>query len=233
MNQLWQKIKGNKIILGFLIFDLLAITFLIALPIIDSFNTATVSIQVVPLDSKITINGKTYENNNTYNILPSSNAKIEISHDGLETISYTQDLNNNTTTNIVKYLTGKDQDFSYYEYKDHEKDLEQLINISSIISNDEKLAKFTKSASILLDLPITKNEFSANENKYVYYSIDRNENCNKGICLIITDTTGNNESIAKKHIESLGYNTKDYNISYFYEEDNNPLIRGFSGGRNN
>ena len=55
MNQLWQKIKGNKIILGFLIFDLLAIAFLIALPIIDSFNTATVSIQVVPLDSKITL----------------------------------------------------------------------------------------------------------------------------------------------------------------------------------
>ena len=220
MNQLWQKIKGNKIILGFLIFDLLAIAFLIALPIIDSFNTATVSIQVVPLDSKITINGKTYENNNTYNILPSSNAKIEISHDGLETISYTQDLNNNTTTNIVKYLTGKDQDFSYYEYKDHEKDLRQLINISSIISNDEKLAKFTtaykKKMAIFEKLPFTYANYDAEYN-YTEYIVDRSKACQKILCLKITDINGNNEENAKRLIKDNGFSPSDYEYDYEYK----------------
>ena len=158
MNQLWQKIKGNKFILGFLIFDLLAIILLIVLAIIGSFRTATVSIHVAPLDSKITINGKTYENNNTYNILPSKNAKIEISHEGLETISYTQDLDNNTTTNISKYLTGKDQDFSYYEHKDHKKDLEQLLSLSYNFPKETKLQSFVKWAKIKDVTPISRDD---------------------------------------------------------------------------
>ena len=223
MNQLWQKIKGNKIILGFLIFDLLAIAFLIALPIIDSFNTATVSIQVVPLDSKITINGKTYENNNTYNILPSSNAKIEISHDGLEIISYTQDLNNNTTTNIVKYLTGKDQDFSYYEYKDHEKDLEQLITIASNFPKESKLQAFVKWANIKNDTPIIQDDIckdgiDVRGNCYsVFINAGYYQDSDNKLCIAVTDSSGEKHpELYEELIKNKGYNLKDYKVIYEY-----------------
>ena len=217
MNQLWQKIKGNKFILGFLIFDLLAILLLVALSIVNSFRTATVSIQVVPSDSKITINGKTYENNNTYNILPSKNAKIEISHEDLETISYTQDLDNNTTTNISRYLTGKDQDFSYYEYKDHEEDSERLINLASSFPNNKKLQKFIKKVKILQDLPLFYEDYLDNYSIYIGVTISRytkTKECERKICLLLDDKGENSLESTKFILEKYGYNPSDYQLSY-------------------
>ncbi len=226
MNQLWQKIKGNKFVLGFLIFDLLAIIFLIVLSVISSFRTATVSIQVVPLDSKITINGKTYENNNTYNILPSKNAKIEISHEDLETISYTQDLDNDTTTNISKYLTGKDQDFSYYEYKDHQKDLEGLVTLAPSFPKETKLQSFVKWAKIKDVTPISQNSLcDGAEIRDNCYSIFINANyyhdCNNKLCIAISDTSGKKHpELYEKLLKDKGYDLKDYKVIYEYGTTN-------------
>ena len=101
-----------------------------------------------------------------------------------------------------------------------EKDLEQLINISSIISNDEKLAKFTtaykKKMAIFEKLPFTYANYDAEYN-YTEYIVDRSKACQKILCLKITDINGNNEENAKRLIKDNGFSPSDYEYDYEYK----------------
>ena len=213
---LWERIKNNKLVLGFLVFDLIAIIILIILNILNLFRSATIDISVVPLDATVTINGKKYDNNSSYNVFPSNNAKVEISHPDLESKSFTVDLKRNSTTSIREYLTGKDGDFSYYAKKSHRDDLDALRTLADNSFKSKDLSAFLKKVAIVEVLPITFSQPA--ESKYDLISISiaiEYKQCKKqSFCLVVTDLTGKNTELARSLIKENGYNPDEYEIIY-------------------
>ena len=181
--------------------------------VVNLFRTATVDISVVPLDAKITINGKNYDNNSSYNVFPKDNVKVEISHPQLETKIINVDLKKDNTTSIRQYLVDKDKNFSYYTKKSNKNDLAALRELAEKLPEEKELQSFIKNIDILEVLPLTFSQSSDDKYNVVSISIESGSGrqCNKeNFCLIITDLTGKNTDLALDLIRQAGFDPDDY-----------------------
>ena len=216
----WKRIKSNRLVLGFIIFDILALVALIILNVVNSFRTATVDIAVVPFDAIVRINGKKCDNNSSYNLHPKENVKVEVSHPELEAKTFTIDLKKGETSLVRNFLVGKNNDFSYYTMKAHHQDYLQLEKITSFFPDDEKLQDFVKSykkkIAIFDVLPFEYAHYDENYN-YTEYSVKRSEECEETLCLEIVDVNGDNEEKAKELVKQNGFNPDNYKYIYNYK----------------
>ena len=135
------------------------------------------------------------------------------------------DLKRGGTTPIRQYLTGRNNDFSWYARSGHETDLEALKEFLVSQPQDKKLSEFVKKANIIDALPISFDEYSDDLTEYINFSIetiDNKTNCGRTFCLLIIDhSIGSSEKIvrskAKEIVEKKGFGAKDYSFEYRYE----------------
>ena len=192
-----------------IIADLIAVVILVLLFVFKTQKTAILDVLVTPLDATISINGQKYENG-TYAVVPGEYTAV-ISHDNLETKTITVTAEANKTSKIYVYLTGENDDFSYYEA--HDWDLETLDSISAKTS-DAAAEAFTQKMDIREILPY---EYVDLEN-YVYFKIEQgSEECESDFCLCITDHFGGSEALAYAKIAEQGYDLNDYEVHYYDE----------------
>ena len=78
-------------------------------------------------------------------------------------------------------------------------------------------ASYAEKYPVVEILPLIVAEYDAEYN-YTEYRIDGGsaDECSGDFCLIITDTTGGNESAARELLENKGYHPDDYEIIYHY-----------------
>ena len=207
-------IKQHPIITSVIVFNIILIVILIIVFVTQNSKTALLDVLVTPSDSKITLSGQEVKNFETQKITPGQYiAKIE--KDGMETKEIPLNLEKDTTTKLHVYLTGANNDFSYYIK--NEKDENILEQVS-----DQNSQEFIKKYSIIKILPTYYEKYTDNYSKHVWFQISQNKytSC-KFICLKISDKTGDNQENAYNFLREKGYNPLDYEIEYKYEPVNN------------
>ena len=132
---------------------------------------------------------------------------LELSLDGLEPKKQEFEISTQETKSINLYLTGENEDFSYY--LNDEKDIELLSTIA-----DEKAAEFisdyykAKNITELLPLRIVKDYGEVSS------ELTLGKDCTRSYCLKITDSGAVLKDEMLSKIKALGYNPEDYEIQY-------------------
>lgn len=220
----------NKWVRSILVLDLIAIIFIIALVISNATKTSAITFNVVPAESQILINGENYING-TYHITPGT-YEVEISHPDLDTKIFTVDLEHSDIATITTFL-HQGNDFNFYELKENLDSLFELTNIASAgynqttdqdTSAETFIADFQRNYDLYLTkLPIVDQtpskygiEYGVN---YEYDTLtiqngDSLSECEKTICLYITDTSGEKEQFALSVIEKFGFDKNLYQVVY-------------------
>lgn len=215
-------IRRHKIISGLVCINLIAIIIAIVVIAIHHAKTATININVAPNAAIITLNGQSYNNFESYDILP-GDYRVKIAMDGMQTKEYNLHLENNGFARIWDYLLDTDGSFTYY--LTHPDDFNTLANIAS--ENDksaqEFIAYYNRVIGIYDNLPVieeTPSKFGdMYGTNYMYDTLTiedgrEQEECTSHICILATDTDGNREKQASLIISKLGYNPEDYQIIY-------------------
>ncbi|MBR2997431.1 hypothetical protein IKF33_03320 [Candidatus Saccharibacteria bacterium] len=220
-------IRIHKIISAIVAANLLAIIIIAIMFIIHISKTATIDIKVVPTTATIKLNGQTYENNVSQNLIPGKYV-AEISMEGMQTKTVEMDLATDDFYKLQVYLLDSNSTFNYYETHPSEVDaLEQLE------SNDEALKKFVdrynKIYSIVDQLPLqlynrtddpattwgvyvdqygtsTSNELENTEDNLA-------SKCPTIVCLEAYVSNASND-IVYDLIREAGYNPDDYQITF-------------------
>lgn len=216
-------IKRHKVISGLACVNIIAIIAVIIAVIVHHAKTATIDINVAPINAEITLNGRKYDNFESYEVLP-GNYHVKIAMDGMQVKEYDINLANDGFVRIWDYLLDANGGYDYYFT--HPEDEAALANI---ISEDdtaalEFIAEYEKIVSILNDLPLIEESLSKNGGLYgVNYMYDTVtissgrdlESCTSGdLCLLVTDTSGTKEEQALQIIRRLGYDPNNYQIIY-------------------
>lgn len=222
LNQKWVKIT--------LIGNVLIIIFIVVILIINATRVSTITLNIAPIDAKISLNGDSHYANGTYSITPGSYT-IRISHDQLVTKELTVDVSPYHNVTVSAYLSNNN-DFTFYEQRQNLKSFEKLREIAS--PNDNITIDHDKSAENFVSyyqhnyeiydiLPIM--DFSPSEygkTGGVRYETDTLKisdgrtlaDCQKITCLHITDTSGKKRDLALSVITKFGFSPEAYQIIY-------------------
>lgn len=208
-------VRNHKVISIVIAVNLVAVMVLVIAFIIHNSKTATIDILVAPENATIEINGKAYENYQSYNLAPGDyTAVISMEYMQIREISFT--LNDDDFYRLNTYLLSQDGSFEYYEYN-HED--EQLLE--KIATKDDKEAQafiehYKQLYNITEVLPL---EYSVraedNNGEVVSISVHQYDGaCFDIVCLEISDYTGKNHDMAIQMIKDAGYNPDDYTVTY-------------------
>ena len=221
----------NKWVKLILVLDVIAIIAIIAIMVFNSTKTATVSFDVAPVDAKIQLNGQGDYKNGSYQVHPGT-YEVTISHDGLETKTFTVDLPSGYVATVATFLTGPNNDLSFYELKDNYLSYQKLASIASAENNittdhdtsaEEFIADFGRKISILEVLPIkgyvhADPAVSASTAGFTIRDGRDREICEKTTCLLVNYYGTDYEESVMEKIKEAGYDPVDYQI--FYERYN-------------
>lgn len=221
----------NKWVRLILVIDAIIIISIAIFLIINATKQSTITFNVVPANSQISLNGKSGYSNGTYRLTPGI-YDVEISHEGLDTKNFEIDLEKNDSATIITFLHQGDN-FDFYTLRDNIGDYFGLAEIASAgynqttdqdISAGEFIAQFQKNYIFYSnDLPIIDKTPTEYGLKYgVHYQYDtlmiqdgKNiEECVKTLCLYITDTSGDKEDFALSVIRRFGIDPDDFQIVY-------------------
>lgn len=215
----------NKWVHLVLAVDAVVVIALIIFGIVHATRTAMLSLNVTPLDAKISVNGDDSYTNGTYQLHP-GNYHIEFSHDDLDTQTYDVNLEANHTTNITAYLT-KENDIDFYLQKSNLQSFNKLTDILSLENDDSEETKTIKDASDaaqydysrLTALPITKTEYQETPNgRKLLYDITIRENhgadCSTWLCLEVLMLGTDDKSIVEQLLTDNGFDVEGYEIKY-------------------
>lgn len=211
-------VRNHKAISALICLNIVAIILVTTIIIIHHAKTATVSINVAPEQATITLNGREYENSQSYDLLP-GNYHVRISMDGMQAKEYDITLDTNDFARIWTYLVDASGGFNYY--LSHPQDFNILTEVAA---DDDQAAqdfiteyhqKISFQDLLPIDYDAYTDDYAYYTQYHIYYDYD-NDNCPKILCLIIEDNTGGNEQAAKDKIKELGYNPDDYNLDYQY-----------------
>ena len=211
-------IRRHKIISGLVCANLITIIAVAIVIIIHQHQTATIDINVTPSAATITLNGRQYDNFQSYDILP-GNYRVKIAMDGMQTKEYDLTLEKDGFARIWDYLIDADGSFTYY--LSHPDDFTLLTEIANKddVAAQNFITEYNTKAGIIDLLPIEYDAYTDDFAYYTQYHIVwdfSRESCPKIACLVIEDNTGGNEQAALNKIKELGYNPDDYEITYQY-----------------
>lgn len=223
-------IRRHKIISGLVCANLITIIAVAVVIIIHQHQTATIDINVTPSAATITLNGRQYDNFQSYDILP-GDYHVKIDMGGMQAKEYDLTLEKDGFARIWDYLLDANGGFDYY--LSHPDD--ELI-LTQVAGEDDKaaqafIAEYQAKTKIFDDLPIideTPSEYGdmyGVEHMYNTLILEdgrESEECNAALCIFATGTPDSIEDRAPVIIRDLGYNPADYQVIYKvreYEQD--------------
>lgn len=209
-------IKQHKVLASVVFLNIVAVLVVILIIVLHNAKTAVVDVYVAPSEATIEINGRRYDNLQSYDFLPGDYHAV-ISMDGMQTKEVDFSVGEDGFYRLWEYLLDANGGFEYYINKPGEE------SILAKVANDEASLKFVEEyetvAAIMDILPIEVDEYTSNFEYYIRYSIqlDTENECEKVACLVIDDYTGGNEQRALEKIRSEGFDPEDYGIKYEYD----------------
>lgn len=217
----------NKVVRFILIFDAIVIFIIVIIAIMQSFKNATLTLNIVPVDATILVDGKKYQNN-SYSFSPGPH-KVEISHPDLDTKTFDINLEPEHNFTLTTFLK-KGDDFSFYLIKDNLSAFLDLENIASAESNftynhDTSAESFISKTRSALDLynnelPIEYQEYKKNEDNessvVVDVTIKQNnaQECQTFLCIKAFILGAADEAFVNTLLTNAGFNLEDYEIYY-------------------
>lgn len=216
----------NKIVIGFIIVDVLAIIALAVLFIMDSLKTSIISFNVAPNDVEIFINGKGGYANDSYRIAP-GDYEIKIVREELDSKTINIHIDGNSLVSFATFLS-QDGDFSFYRKKKNYSSFFRLSDIASADSNitidhDKTAEEFIKSFQRNYDLyistfPIEYYEYNIDGDGSLKGSVvivnDYSEECEETLCLKATAVGDISRGFIDDLLIKNGINVEDYEIKY-------------------
>lgn len=199
----------------FILFNLTIIIIILVLFIFKILRSSTLEILVTPSDATIIINDKTYKNGSY--LLPAGEITAKISADDFDEKEIKLTLENNSTTRLYVFLTGEENDFSYYETHPEEIETLKKVGKDSDLVQDF-LSKYEEKEDLKKFLPINYTNNSLDPDTYINLSISyETEKCKtNSYCILISETFSGNYDFAVSLFEKYGYKAKDYEIIYEY-----------------
>ena len=128
-------VRNHKVISIVIAVNLVAVMVLVIAFIIHNSKTATIDILVAPENATIEINGKSYENYQSYDLTPGDYTAV-ISMEYMQTREVNFTLGEGDFYRLHTYLLSQDGSFEYYEYNHND---EQLLE--KIATKDDKEAQ--------------------------------------------------------------------------------------------
>ncbi len=224
-----QSFLRNKWVRLFLVLDAILLIIFILTLIWQATEVSVINFNITPLDSTISINGNDDYGNGQYSITPGT-YEIVISHEGLETKTFTIDLPPNNIVSISTFLSDKDKTFDYYKLRKNLESFNSLEDIASLNNNittdhdtsaEDFIQKFKSNQELLSSkLPIDYYESEGDgENRSLLknITIKAAHDCNLTLCVRALVVGTDNEDFIKNLLREKGINPEDYEIEYkFY-----------------
>ena len=218
----------NKWVRLFLIIDLLLIIILIIILIWQSTKVSTISFNITPLDSNISINGKHFENGQS-SITPGE-YQVTITHDGLVPKSFILSIAPQEVTTITAFLTDANSSFDYYKQRSNYmsyKKLEEIASVNNNITTDHDtsaesfIQKFQENYHAFTNiLPINYNEsegYGQTLKILKTISIVAKYDCELTLCAKAQVVGTNSQEFIRSLMQNKGINVEDFEIEYkFY-----------------
>ncbi len=217
----------NKWVRIIIIIDILIIFILIGIKLWQSTKVSVIEFNVTPIDASISVNGNTNYANGQYSITPGT-YEIKISHEDLEPKTLSVNIGPDQIAPVNLFLTGANNDLSFYELQDNYKSFEKLQSIASTgknttTDNDTSAEKFISNfdhiLSIFNKLPIKDYVYAdpnANSSTagFTIRSGQNNNSCEKTSCLLVNYYGYGYEDAVMEKIREAGYDPSDYEIVY-------------------
>ncbi len=216
---------SNKWVKIILIIDAVILIAIVAILIINAMKTATIYLNITPVDAKIQIDGSGEYYNGSYQIHPGTH-NVTITHDGLTPKTISVDTQSGYVTTISTFLS--DDDFSFYKLKDNYTSFLKLAEIASSENNittdhdtsaEQFIPEFTHIMSIMEALPIKGYVYaepgvSASTAGFTIRDGRGQEDCKVSACLLVNYYGKDYEQTVIESIEKAGCNPDDYQIIY-------------------
>ena len=187
---------------------------------IDAAKTARINLLVTPVDAKIKIDGWTY-GNGTHRVFPGKK-HIEISREGMSTITFDVDCQSGHTTAVNRYLVSGDKNFDFYKKSAESYDILRLIadkDVAEFINKQEKVLLIKEVLPIHETQMLANHKFTKDGMPYVETKISdatAEKECNASLCLKVKTNANDAEKMAKDLLKKYGYDLGDYEV--FYEK---------------
>lgn len=218
----------NKWVRLALIVNAIIIAIIIIVAIDNAQKTATLMINLAPIDAKVSLGGHDYMGG-AYQIKPGE-YNITISRDGLTPKEFTVNVEGDSVTNLVTFLSDNGN-FDYYTLKGNYGSFYTLSQIAAAGNNittdqdkaaEEFIAKYQKAYNLYqTTLPINFTEYETLEHGRSLttdITIKRTEeDCIKTLCIQVLALTTNNQdgkTLANELLIDNGFNLEDYEIKY-------------------
>lgn len=206
-------IRNHKVLSLMGVLNVLMVLVAILIIVVHHTKTATIDIMVAPSEATIELNGKKYENLESYNIMP-GDYHVKVAMEGMQTREYDMNLADGGFARIWTYLVDADGGFEYYMM--HPDDAAILEDVADKDA-EAFVEKYTKMMSITEVLPLTLSNRGDNTGEIISIHIrwgTEDECREKPYCLIVKDFTGKNTERALAMIREAGYDPDDYEIIF-------------------
>lgn len=212
----------NKWVRLILVIDVLAIIGIIAVIIYNSTKNSIINFTIAPIDATITVNGNSSYHNGSYQFHPGT-YEITISHNDLDTKTFTINLQSNSNAAITTFLS-KNGDFGFYELKDNYTSFLMLSRIAA--SSDNQTTDHDNSAeSFIADfqrnyelrqtqLPVSYSEYNEDGKLSKYISVRSNDRCIITLCLKALIYNESDKLLVDSLLQGKGFRLEDFEIEY-------------------
>ena len=201
------------------VIDIIVTIITIGIAIWDTAKTVTLVLNVAPIDSTIQINSATYRNG-TYRIHPGT-YDVVVSHDGLDSKTFTLDLPANHSVTFSVFLKSGSDDVSFYENIENYSSYQKLAEIAGQGSNqtydhdtsaEAFVTKFDKNYQLMQEqLPVEYYDYRDDPNASPRYTTLKNiavyagTECQKTLCLKIKVNVSDEKDFVTKLLKEKGF----------------------------
>lgn len=216
----------NKWVRLVLVIDVIIIVAIIGVLIYNLTKNAIISFTIAPIDATITVNGNSSYSNGSFQFHPGT-YEVVISHDNLDSKTFTIELQPNSNVAITTFLT-EDGNLDFYELKDNYSSYLMLTRIASSSDNQTTdndtsaeafITRFQEAYSLYSsELPVTYSEYATDDRgrSYLanYISVRAKHDCSYTLCLEAVLFKEDDRPMVNKMLEEAGFNVEDYEIKY-------------------
>lgn len=212
----------NKWVRLILIIDILAIIGIIAIIIYNLTKNSIINFTIAPINATITVNGNSNYHNGSYQFHPGT-YEVVISHDGLNSKTFTVELQDNSNATITTFLS-EDNNFYFYRLKDNYSSYLMLERIAASSDNqttdhdtsaEEFIADFRRNYNLYsTQLPATYSEYDDNNELVKYISVNKSDKCDVTLCIKALMNSESDRTLADSLLQGKGFNLEDFEIEY-------------------
>lgn len=217
--------RNKWVILTFVV-DAIVIIVLVVLLIFNSMKKSVLTLNVVPWDSQISVNGHSGYTNGSYRLLPGT-YEVTISHPDLNSKTFVIDLSKHDVGTITTFLSGDDSNFDFYRLKSN---LGAFLNLAQIASaNGNQTTDKDTSAEAFIDV-FQKNYLLYSNNLPIEYierdatdpentlseniTIRNNPNCKITLCLKALMFGTDDKELVNTLLINQGFDVEEFEIEY-------------------